>query len=349
MSKKISVLVPVYNTKKYLRECLDSLVAQTIFGNLEIICINDGSTDDSLKILRAYKRKYPENFVIINKKNTGYGDSMNRGLKKATGKYIGILESDDFLDPKAFEALLSLAERFDAEVVRANYYQYKNGHNQKIQLVAPAEVGRLIDPQKSHHSVHQPPAIWTAIYKRSFLEEHQIAFLPTPGASYQDTSFAFKVWATARRAAFTEKAFLHYRLDNESSSSNSPEKVFCVCDEFAEIERFLKSTGRFDAFRGAMYSCKLGAYLWNLDRLCASAQKAPKHSSAQKTSNRSPVQNVPNRSPEPLALQFLDRFRSEFRAADLNRSDFSRREWLHLQLILKLPPSLYLAFHSHLH
>ena len=352
MAKKISVLVPAYNTEKYLRECLDSLVAQTIFSELEIICINDGSTDGSLKILREYKRKHPENFVIINKENTGYGDSMNRGLKRASGKYIGILESDDFVGSEAFEELFSLAERSRAEVARGNYYRYEGGRDEKVRLVDPSETGRsadragagrLVNPQKSHHSLRQPPAIWTAIYRRDFLEKYGIDFLPTPGASYQDTSFAFKVWATARRAVFTEKAFLHYRIDNEASSSNSAAKAFCVCDEYAEIERFLKATGRFERLRGAMYACKLGAYLWNLDRLCrGSAVSVRGDSSVRKTSRNSAANGG-------SALRFLERFRTEFKAADLRRTDFSRREWIHLRLILRLPPKVYLAIHSRLH
>ena len=411
---KVSVLVPVYNTEKYLREALDSLVAQTIFADLEIICINDGSTDGSLKILRSYVQKYPKNFVLINKKNTGYGDSMNRGLKKATGKYIGILESDDFIDPCAFQVLFALAESFNADISRANYYQHKTisekvdinhdaksaessrgakkvsaSHHRheiasqkastshddknaqheslnldlKITIDMPPEVGSLVDPQKARFALLQAPAIWSAIYRRDFLEENKIAFLPTPGASYQDTSFAFKVWATAHRFVSTEKAFLHYRVDNESSSSNSPEKAFCICDEFVEIERFLKSTDRFDELKGVFYTRKFGAYLWNLDRLCVTqksvtqktapqkASSAAQKSTTQKTAVQKSASEPPTQSPN-LAEKFLRRFRAEFKsvaskganskAPDLKRSDFSPKQWLHLQLILRLPEKVYL-------
>ena len=87
---KVSVLVPIYNVEEFLPECLDSLVNQTL-REIEIICINDGSKDDSLKILKEYASK-DKRIKIIDKKNTGYGDSMNQGLKKATGEYVGIVE-----------------------------------------------------------------------------------------------------------------------------------------------------------------------------------------------------------------------------------------------------------------
>ena len=100
---KVSVLVPIYNVEEYLDECLTSIAVQTL-KDIEIICINDGSTDNSPRILQKYAKKY-SNFIVINKKNSGYGDSMNRGLEKASGEYIGIVESDDFIEFNAFKEL----------------------------------------------------------------------------------------------------------------------------------------------------------------------------------------------------------------------------------------------------
>ena len=113
---KVSVLVPIYNVEEFLPECLDSLVNQTL-KDIEFICINDGSKDDSLKILKEYAKK-DKRILIINKKNSGYGDSMNKGLEKAKGEYIGIVESDDFIDLDAFEKLYNIAKKNDADVVK---------------------------------------------------------------------------------------------------------------------------------------------------------------------------------------------------------------------------------------
>ena len=97
----LSLLVPIYNVERYLRECLDSAVAQTL-EDIEIICINDGSTDNSPAIICEYMQR-DARVKMIDKANSGYGDSMNRGLEMARGKYVGILESDDFMVPDALE------------------------------------------------------------------------------------------------------------------------------------------------------------------------------------------------------------------------------------------------------
>ena len=108
---KISILVPIYNVEKYLRECLDSILNQTL-KDIEIICINDGSTDSSLEILNEYSSK-DSRVKIINKANSGYGASMNKGLEAASGEYIGIVESDDFIKTTMFEDLYNIAEKKD--------------------------------------------------------------------------------------------------------------------------------------------------------------------------------------------------------------------------------------------
>ncbi len=263
--KKISVLVPIYNVEKYLQQCLESLVNQTL-AEIEIICINDGSTDDSLDIIKDFAKK-DERIVIIDKENSGYGDSMNQGLAKAKGKYIAIVESDDFIELDAMERLYGLAESYDAEVVRANYFFNKNGKDALNAYVRPEDTGRVIDPKRNIWIFYEAPAIWSAIYRRDFLSKHKIKFLPTPGASYQDTGFNFKVWVSAHRAVFTNDAFLHYRLDNESSSVNNPGKVMNVVYEYAEIERYLRENDVFDDYAQVFIVAKFGAYFWNMCRL----------------------------------------------------------------------------------
>lgn len=262
---KVSVLIPIYNVEKYLRQCLESVVNQTL-KEIEIICLNDGSTDGSLEIIKEFA-KDDKRIVVVNKKNSGYGDSMNKGLKRATGEYIGIVEPDDFIDLDAFERMYGYAKAYDAEVVRANYYFNKANKDKKNYYLDPIETGRVVDPARHPNIFYQAPAIWSAIYKRKFLLENQIEFLPTLGASYQDTGFNFKVWAMAHRVYFTTEAFLHYRIDNEASSINSPGKVMNVCHEYAEIERYLKERGVLDELQPVLQAAKFGAYYWNIYRL----------------------------------------------------------------------------------
>ena len=121
-SPVLSLLIPIYNVQRYLRECLDSAVAQTL-KDIEIICINDGSTDSSPDIIREYMER-DARVKMIDKANSGYGDSMNRGLEMARGKYMGILESDDFMAPDALEKLVSAAEDCNADFAKANFDFY---------------------------------------------------------------------------------------------------------------------------------------------------------------------------------------------------------------------------------
>lgn len=263
----VSLLIPIYNVEPYLAECLDSACRQTL-ENIEVICINDGSNDGSLSIIKAYAERDPR-FKIIDKQNSGYGASMNRGLAEAKGAYIAILEPDDFLEPNALESLYRAAKQHDAQVVKANFWFYWSApekRNELIRLITPEKAG-LVNPQKTHDIFWFMPSIWSAMYQRSFLEENSIMFLETPGASYQDLSFAFKIWACAERVVLLEEPFIHYRQDNETSSVNSPGKVFCVCDEFAEMERFLDSRPEKDFLRPVKARLKYDSYIWNYWRL----------------------------------------------------------------------------------
>lgn len=264
----ISVLVPIYNVEKYLRECLDSLKCQT-FEDLEIICINDGSTDSSREIIEEYLRADPR-FKVIDKPNSGYGASMNMGLDQCTGKYIGILESDDFMNADGFEKMYLAAEKHDAEVVKSDFYLYWSAPtptNKRFYLVDECISG-VVNPQIEREIFYRKPSIWSAIYRRSFLEENDIRFLETPGASFQDSSFNFKVWASCTRAVMLNEAFLHYRQDNETSSVNSPGKVFCVCDEYSEMHSYLDSHHADRKYlRSILARMRLDTYEWNYQRL----------------------------------------------------------------------------------
>ena len=264
---KVSVLIPCYNVEKYIRQCMDSVVNQTL-KEIEIICINDGSKDNTLAILKEYAEK-DDRIVIIDKANSGYGDSMNQGLKKANGEYIGIVESDDFVEQNMFETLYNAAIQNNVEVVKSNFYAYvtKTDTNTKTIVIPESDEKQVICPRERQGIFWSAPCIWAAIYKREFLLENNIDFLPTPGASYQDTGFNFKVWAMTKRAYFLNEAFLHYRQDNENSSINSPGKVYCVCDEYHEIEHFAREKGVYEELKYLIPRLKFGAYYWNFERL----------------------------------------------------------------------------------
>lgn len=237
---KISVVVPVYNVEKYLKECIDSIINQTL-EDIEIICVNDGSTDSSLEILNNYAKK-DSRIIVINKSNSGYGHTMNMGLNAASGEYIGIIESDDFADKNMFEDLYKLAKEYDADIVKGDWYNYwsKNKFARKNNRISSAKTLKLTNSKQDKSLLRINPSVWSAIYKKEFLNKYNIRFLETPGASYQDLAFSFKVFALAEKVILTDKAYLYYRQDNMNSSVKSKTKVYCVCDEYEEIDRFLE-------------------------------------------------------------------------------------------------------------
>lgn len=264
---KISVIVPVYNVEKYLCECLDSLINQT-FTDWEGILINDGSTDSSGKILDDYAKK-DSRFSVIHKQNSGYGKSMNLGLEKATGEYISIVEPDDFIDKNMFEDLLQTAKQEKADVVKSNYYTYitktnkntpKLGINENLSLHNPTQADIL-------SALKLGPTIWTGLYRAQFLKEHHIKFHETPGASFQDLGFNFKVLIRAKKISLVKKAYYHYRTDNAGSSIRNPNKIFCVCDEFKEVTRYMKEQNCYEELKTILPVAAYSNYMWNYKRL----------------------------------------------------------------------------------
>lgn len=267
---EVSVLIPIYNVERYLERCLDSLAGQT-FCDFEAICVNDGSTDGSRAIVQRYLDA-DARFRVIDKANSGYGASMNRGLDAARGRYVAILESDDFFEPDALALLHDAAEKNGADVAKANFYLYWSRPEERRELfrvVDDREAGSTLRPLDDVAVFFRKPSIWSALYRRDSLEEGAIRFLETPGASYQDSGFSFKVWASAERVAFVDAPVLNYRQDNEQSSVNSPGKAFCVCDEYASMEEFVRGRGGADERRlmGILQRMKLDSYLWNYGRL----------------------------------------------------------------------------------
>lgn len=264
----VSVLIPIYNVEKFLDQCLNSLLKQDI-KSAEFICLNDGSTDNSLAIIKKYQ-KLDSRFKLLDKPNSGYGDTMNQGIKIAKGKYIGIVESDDWAEPNMFSDLVKLAEDNKADAVKSNFYFYSGlngGSSKKHNIVSRDELGFVLEPKYTPHIFKAMSTIWSGLYKKDFLVKNKIDFLPTPGASYQDTGFNFKVWAMAKRAVYTDKAYLHYRIDNEASSVKSRSKVFCVCDEFESIRKYLVDHKLMKTLSAVYTERKIDIYRWNLSRL----------------------------------------------------------------------------------
>lgn len=266
-SIEVSVLTPVYNVEPYLRQCLDSLLAQDLQG-IEFICLDDGSTDGSGDILHEYAER-DRRLRAIDKDNSGYGSTMNRGLDEARGRYVGIVESDDFVEPSMMRRLYALATKLDCDLVKCNYYAHYDGRSHRFACYKGFPYGKRFDPADMPRVVCTVPSIWAGLYRREMIEREGIRFRETPGAMFQDTGFTLKAWFGARSCALLRKPLLHYRMDNPGSSSVAvSEKPFAVVDEVADAERFLRERpDRARQFLPWLNVDKLGKYRWCYERI----------------------------------------------------------------------------------
>ena len=220
----VSVIVPIFNVEQYLRQCLDSIIAQTE-QNLEIICVNDGSTDNSGAIIREYAQK-DSRIIIVDKENSGYGASMNIGLSKATGDYIAIVEPDDFIDRHMYEDLYKCATKNgNVDIIKSSYWQYFDdlGDGEKL-LEAPILSAchppkKIFDVWAYPEIIYHHPSIWSCLYRNEFLKRNNIRFVEAKGAGWVDNPFLFETFCRANSIMWLPKAYYNYRQTNPNASS----------------------------------------------------------------------------------------------------------------------------------
>lgn len=268
----ISVVVPIHNTEKYVEECLRSIMNQTN-KNLEILCI-DSSTDGTTEIVKRLAKE-DERIVYVFDPNGSYGHKLNVAIEKATGAYIGIVDSDDYLELNMYERLLGVMLEQDVDFVKSDYssfnvqkgknvvYEYDNG------AADPAYYNTVFSVSEKPAILYQNSvAIWSGLYKKSFIDRNEIKVNETPGASFQDTGFSVLTHLFAEKMYYLNESFYRYRTDNAGSSVKSKSKNLIIADEWKfidkEIERIKNLTS--EALLGARIK-KIVAYQWNYDRL----------------------------------------------------------------------------------
>lgn len=265
---KVSILVPAYKMEKYLPQCLDSIINQSL-KDIEIIVIDEGDFDECRTIIDSYKLK-DSRIKAINEKNGGYGIALNKGIKQASGEYIGIVEADDFIDKQMFEDLYNLAKKHDAELCKSDFYYYTTQDNvsRKAGKIPARYANKPITAKDNPNILKLQPSIWSSIYKRDFLINNDIKFLETSGGSFQDTSFFFKTYAKSKKTILTTNAYYHYRTDNDLSSVKSTGKIHAIRDEYKEITDFLNNNPEIKSFANTRKLInQYNAYIWNLKRI----------------------------------------------------------------------------------
>lgn len=214
----ISIIIPVYNVEKYLSECLDSILVTNCFTG-EVICINDGSTDNSNNILEQYAQRYP-NIKHLSQQNQGIGATRNNGLDIATGKYIFFIDSDDTIAPHAIETLCKSVD--DEDIVYFDV-QHRNEDNTKVlynRKTTP--VSRVAGVEYFEKYYNDVITVWSGIYKRDFLVIHNLTFLP--GAYYEDVLFNMQAFCYAQNISTLQNILYYYRCNNTSITSHVTNK-----------------------------------------------------------------------------------------------------------------------------
>ncbi len=246
----VSVLIPVCNVEKYLAKCLDSVVGQTL-REIEIIVINDGSTDGSPEIIRDFAGKDPR-IQVIDKPNSGYGSSMNIGLDRARGQYVAIVESDDFIDPDMLAALYRLSRNGTVDVVKANFFNYYEEPGKPVALFPDRDREMIPDSGKPFTLRENGqiswghPSVWSAIYRRVFLEENRIRFKEEKGGGWVDNPFFYETISKASGIMWTRTPYYYYRKTNTTSSSNRQLDVSLPFRRMLDNLEVLRSTGFAD-------------------------------------------------------------------------------------------------------
>ena len=235
---KVSVIMPSLNVALYIRECMDSVVNQSL-KDLELICVDGGSTDGTWEILNEYART-DSRIRLFHSEKKSYGYQMNLGIREAQGEYIGIVETDDYILPEMYEALYDYAAEHNADFVKSDFNMFTTpARNERLFLNSPlgVEYGRLITTEEYAQCSAVDTFIWNGIYKRTFLRKHEIWFQETPGAAFQDSGFRYQVALCVKRGFFIKRSFYHYRRDNAGSSTYNSK---CVLFNWAESKYILK-------------------------------------------------------------------------------------------------------------
>lgn len=268
---KVSVIIPVYNVQSYLRQCMDSVTGQTL-KDIEIICVNDESTDDSLQILQEYAAK--DNRVqVITQKNAGAGAARNNGMRHATGKYLSFLDSDDFFEPDMLEKAYEQAEKDQADFVVYKSDQY---HTEKDEFVEVNWVVRQEEiPPYQPFSHRQMTGnvfkvfvgwAWDKLFRKDFVEKYELTFQEQRTSN--DMLFVFSAVALAKKISVVPKVLAHQRRDAKDSLSKTRENSWdCFYRALIALRDKLQKKGLYQELERDYINYALHFSLWNYNTL----------------------------------------------------------------------------------
>lgn len=239
---EISVIIPVYNVEDYLGACLESVLNQS-FEDIEVICINDGSTDNSLEILEDYARN-DNRIRILTQENKGLGASRNRGLKESQGKYVYFIDSDDYIELNALEKLHNSAIDNNSDIVIFKFQTFA-GDKKEVgfkldKIFGDIDYGHFKFTYRDvmHHVLNSAYSACAKLYKKQFLDSFDDFYFPED-VYYEDVLFHVKAMIRASAISFVPEELYNYRV-NPASISNSNENPFDIFKVIDMVESFLR-------------------------------------------------------------------------------------------------------------
>lgn len=319
MNPKVSVIMPSLNVASYIRECVESVINQTL-KELEILCVDAGSTDGTLEVLEEYAAK-DGRIRIIRSNKKSYGYQVNLGIDAATGEYIGIVETDDYILPDMYKDLYEIAYRESADICKADFQRFwGEGDNRVIRCASCARenlYNKILNVRDNPDIMRCSTFNQIGIYSLPFLRNKNVRLNESPGASYQDNGFWFQVIIQAERVYYVNKAYYMLRRDNPNSSVNSKTKVFCMCEEYDFIRSFLHQHPELEA----RFASRLAVYrMYNYDFTL-------------------------NRIAPAFQLEFLRRYAEDFHsiedAGELDKTLYTEGQWKKLHDIMECPEFIY--------
>ncbi len=268
---KVSVILPSLNVQPYIGECMESVINQTL-KEIEIICVDAGSTDGTLEILKEYEKKDSRVKVIVSDKKS-YGYQVNLGFDASKGQYTAILETDDCIKPDMYEYLYNTAVKTEADLVKTDFESFLETENGReytylAQLSDKSAYNKVFKPIDYPESFSFYPSTWSSVYKTSFLKDNNIRHNETPGASYQDTSFWFLTLVAAEKVYFADKAFYMLRRDRDESSVFNKGKIYSVFDEYSFIDQNISDEIKNNEnFAKIYWKKKFDHYIYHYNRI----------------------------------------------------------------------------------
>lgn len=267
---RVSVVIPVYNIAPHLRQCLDSVADQTL-KDLEIICVDDGSTDESPAILREYAQK-DARFRVITQANAGPGAARNTGMDQAAGEYLIFLDSDDWFERDFLEQMTLRAEEANADVVICKAVEFDTNTAKELpsdwMLKEQYLPGEAFRPEEVSEYLFQFTygMPWDKLYRRNWLMTTGIKYPSLKNS--EDLAFVFPALLAAERIAVLRKVMIHHRVNRSASVSNSrvlqPEAPY---QAFQIVKAYLEQTGKMTLYQRSFLNWAMEFLVWHISNM----------------------------------------------------------------------------------